>query len=701
MTLAQDITRAFNGDWRGNQGFIPTPGHSAKDRGTTVRDTGDGDVVFHSFNAGPDDWKQIKDQCRTKGLLPQRDRARPLHHRQPGKSYFEFQDADGVTVCRKVRTDKPDGSKFFTWQHPDGKGGWASGRGCDALPYRLPDLLAAPADAVIYVTEGERKADKLAGWGLVATSSKDLPADLSVFAGRTVAILPDNDDQGAKIADDLLTALNGIAERAFLVDLPGLPPKGDIIDWKGTAEDFQALVNQSGKVARTAPVAKDNALEFEWAGTVEPQLVGFWLIKKLLPAQGLALLYGHPGSGKTFLALDFGFHVAMGWDWQGKKVKQGLVVYVAAEGARGLRNRVAAFKMHHGIKPTDPFPLAIIPSPIDMQAADADTPRLAQTIRDACSVSGFDPALVVVDTISKTFGGGKENTDDMVTYVANCGRIASEFDCCVMPVHHRPKDAESQDPRGHSSLRGGSDTIIICEAGKPKKARVMKQKDGEEGDSYLFDLVPVELGVDEDGEPVTSCYVQPAMVDLNPAPDPRDKAAAKLTDGQRRALTWLGKAIEHHGHAIPSTIPDHAINRYMVAKVTPIDTWRDMFISASGTGAGQVTSDEAGQDRDSERDTLRRTFNRYKDRLQALGIIGLWEGLAWIAHGSQSGAGQVRDSHGTGKIPERDRRDTPSYKEGCPVPVGVSGNRNLSRVIFPAGDDDGLDADGDVIGWKD
>ena len=61
MTTAQEITRAFNGEWRGNQGFIPTPGHSAKDRGTTVRDTENGDVVFHSFNAGPDDWKQIKD----------------------------------------------------------------------------------------------------------------------------------------------------------------------------------------------------------------------------------------------------------------------------------------------------------------------------------------------------------------------------------------------------------------------------------------------------------------------------------------------------------------------------------------------------------------------------------------------------------------------------------------------------------------
>jgi hypothetical protein len=82
--------------------------------------------------------------------------------------------------------------------------------------------------------------------------------------------------------------------------------------------------------------ASPTALAFQWASTIEPRLTGFWLIKGLLPAQGLALLYGHPGSGKTFLALDFSGHVAMGWDWHGRKVKQGLVVYVAAEGQRGL-----------------------------------------------------------------------------------------------------------------------------------------------------------------------------------------------------------------------------------------------------------------------------------------------------------------------------------------------------------------------------
>jgi hypothetical protein len=400
--------------------------------------------------------------------------------------------------------------------------------------------------------------------------------------------------------------------------------------------------NSRGQMDRDK--GKSTCLPYEWAGTLEPQLTDFWLIKNLLPTNGIALVYGHPGSAKTFFALDLAFHVTLGWDWRGRKTKQGLVVYVAAEGARGVRNRIVAFRREHGLSPELPFPLAIVPTPIDMQAPDADTPRLAETIRAACAESGAEPALVIIDTLSKTFGAGKENTDDMATYVGNCGRIASEFDCCVMPVHHRPKDAESDDPRGHSSLRGGADTIIICEAGKPRRARVKKQKDGEEGETFLFDLASVELGLDEDGEAVFSCFVRPIEGAIPAAPDKAGSAMARLTDGQKLAHHWLGEALAEHGHAVPEEIPSHVINRMMISKVVPIEIWRDLYISASGIDAGQVPSDDPGQARDKSRDTQRRTFNRYKDRLQASKIIGIWESYAWLTHGFTSG----RDNIGTG-----------------------------------------------------
>lgn len=77
MTLAQDITKRFNGDWHGDYGAFPTPGHSPSDRGTTVKDdpgAPDG-VLINSFNGG--DPIAIKDQCREWGILPGRDGDHP------------------------------------------------------------------------------------------------------------------------------------------------------------------------------------------------------------------------------------------------------------------------------------------------------------------------------------------------------------------------------------------------------------------------------------------------------------------------------------------------------------------------------------------------------------------------------------------------------------------------------------------------
>lgn len=374
-------------------------------------------------------------------------------------------------------------------------------------------------------------------------------------------------------------------------------------------------------------------LAYEWAGDRQPDLSGFWLIKKFLPAEGLALIYGHPGSAKTFFALDMAFAVALGRPWRGKAVQQGLVVYVAAEGANGIRQRVEAFKRANGL--TERLPIAIIPTPIDMQAANADTKRLAETIRHAAEASGMKPALVIVDTISKTFGAGKENTDDMATYVANCGHIAAEFSCCVMPVHHRPKDAESKDPRGHSSLRGGCDTIILTEGSKIRKATVTKQKDGEDGETFTFDLLQVELGFDDDGEAVNSCVVREISAALSPVTDPQTAAFNKLSSGQKITLEALGLALEDEGQLVPECIPANVINRLLVGKVVSIDAWNRLFLATSAidrTDPGQSRDDGAGQMPDRLPDTLRKTFSRHRQSLQTKGFVGVWEQYAWLAH---------------------------------------------------------------------
>jgi hypothetical protein len=363
-------------------------------------------------------------------------------------------------------------------------------------------------------------------------------------------------------------------------------------------------------------------LPIEWAEEIEPKLTGLWLIKKTLPLVGEALIYGHSGTAKSFLAVDMGMHVALGLEWQGQKVEPGLVVYVGAEGQSGLRNRIVAWRLRHDVK--GPIPFALVPCPIDLHDPQADRARLADVVRAAVGRYSIRPALIVVDTVSKTMGAGKENTDDLAVYVSNCGWLAAEFQCCVMPIHHRPKDQESREPRGHSSLRAGMDTIILVEAGKPKKATITKQKDGEERQLLLFNLEPMDLGVDEDGEPVTSCTIVGTDVDTNPIADPFLLAVGKLSPTNRFIYDLLGEVLASSGVPIPPGIPEKEIDSLRVGKVALLEGWRDKAISVAGT--------EAGQDRDKARDTAKRNFNRARAALQAKGVVKVWDEWVWITY---------------------------------------------------------------------
>jgi hypothetical protein len=102
------------------------------------------------------------------------------------------------------------------------------------------------------------------------------------------------------------------------------------------------------------------------------------LIEGVLDEGGLSVNYGDSGSGKTFVTLDMGFHVGAGLDWNGKKVKHGLVVYVAAEGGKRIKRRIAAlqkrYREEYGDVAPDPL-FALVRYQIDLRSNDADLNR--------------------------------------------------------------------------------------------------------------------------------------------------------------------------------------------------------------------------------------------------------------------------------------------------------------------------------------
>lgn len=230
------------------------------------------------------------------------------------------------------------------------------------------------------------------------------------------------------------------------------------------------------------------------------------LIDELLDTGMLSVLYGKSGSGKTFNALDLSYHVAAGKPWHGSRVvKQGLVVYVAAEGGRGIFKRMAALRKHH--EPSDSLPLVTVPCPINLleTGKHSDTRKLLELIRKVEADTGQKAELVVVDTLSRALAGGDENAStDMGAFVQHVDRLRAELKAHLMIVHHSGKD-QAKGARGWSGIRAAVDTEIEIHEGK---LTVMKQRDMDQIAPIHFALESVLIGHRADGKAVTSCVVQ-------------------------------------------------------------------------------------------------------------------------------------------------------------------------------------------------
>jgi len=173
--------------------------------------------------------------------------AAPKPSKSPSKiaATYDYRDEAGELLMQVVRMEP----KTFRQRRPDGDGWSWSVKGVRPVLYRLPELLAAP-DAVVYLVEGEKDADRLASLGLVATTNaggagKWKPEHSEFLRGRQVVILPDNDDAGRKHAQKVAKALLEVAA-ARIVGLQGLDEKGDVSDWLdagGTADRLLQLAD--------------------------------------------------------------------------------------------------------------------------------------------------------------------------------------------------------------------------------------------------------------------------------------------------------------------------------------------------------------------------------------------------------------------------------------------------------------------------
>jgi len=229
-----------------------------------------------------------------------------------------------------------------------------------------------------------------------------------------------------------------------------------------------------------------------------------YLVKGLIPRVGLTVIWGPPKCGKSFSTFDISMYIALGWEYRGRRTHQGAVVYCALEGQEGFKARKEAFCQRHLPDGHGPVPFYLLPATLDLVADHED---IITAIK--LQLVSAKPVLVVLDTLNRSLRGSESSDEDMGAYIRAADAIRVEFDCAIVIVHHCGTDGTR--PRGHTSLGGAVEAQISVkrDAANNVVATIEWLKDGREGDTVISRLETIEVGVDEDGELITSCVVVP------------------------------------------------------------------------------------------------------------------------------------------------------------------------------------------------
>lgn len=207
-----------------------------------------------------------------------------------------------------------------------------------------------------------------------------------------------------------------------------------------------------------------------------------WMVPGILPDSGLGCLYGQPGGGKTFLAVDIMLDIALGLPWRGIPVQQGSGLYIAAEDDRGVQMRFASGLAARGVKDA---PVRVLPASPVFTSPEQQTALLA-SIKPLGRQS-----LVFIDTLAAVTPGSDENAaKDMSQLIHFCQKIHKLTGGLVLLVHHEGKST-GKGPRGWSGLHGAFDVEWeITDQETHREMRISKMKNAQTGNSYSFQLTP-------------------------------------------------------------------------------------------------------------------------------------------------------------------------------------------------------------------
>lgn len=366
--------------------------------------------------------------------------------------------------------------------------------------------------------------------------------------------------------------------------------------------DFTAgLLRNSGDIPEPAnDNAKDSApkprFSLTWFDDIEADKPKAWVIKNVLGEGEHTTISGLPGTGKSVAATDIGCHVASGIDWFGRKVTQGLVLYIAAERKALTERRMMAFRKHHGVKDV---PLLVLGGRLDLTSSLADAKAVDAVVKQAERDCGHRCVLIIIDTLTRVFGAGDQNASkDMGRFIQACDELIRLTGAHVTVLHHTAWSGERG--KGAIDLDGAVDaSFLVVKNSGTYTLKCDGANDGDEGTIATFTMQSVELAKDEDGGPTTAPVVVPG-----------ESVATKLAKGHeaQNVLAALKHSVAEDGvEPEGASFPDNVL-------VVKVKQWRQAYYETQPSVA---------------QETLKKRFDRARKFLVENGSVGLVGDWAW------------------------------------------------------------------------
>ena len=426
---------------------------------------------------------------------------------------YEYKDEKGKLLYAVERWEVPGGGKRFLQKrwNAETQAFENSLGGTRRVLYRLPEMASRP-EATVILVEGEKCVEVLEKGMASSANGKPAPDYVVVTSpggalnwkeeyaeflkDRHVVILPDNDSPGKGYADKAGGSLSGKAKSVKICLPPGLPAKGDIVDWL----DAGNKVSDLWKLIEEAPIAYQEKIDAEsMAGLLlEPWQPIQWLIQGVW-CHGRGFIAGEPSVGKTWVAMGMAISVATGTKFLGtyEPLNKGPVLFIQEEESRrNFRDKMGM--LVKGAKLDSSALEQFWHVTQKMTNLPRDVDALIKTAKEKRVKATF------FDSFREIYKGDENDSGQVLLALDALRRLQNETGCSVVLIHHLNKPNKQNETvsiwdrlRGSSALRGWRESIIAMTPGDlPGVARA--QFNFKDAPEHLpIDIIRTHEGEDE------------------------------------------------------------------------------------------------------------------------------------------------------------------------------------------------------------